>query len=384
MDNEIIDSESSEDVIFENEDTGEDNEDIGDNRDVEIPPFDPTQINIITKQDTLVNIIQRLENDEINLAPPYQREADLWKSLQQSRLIESILIRIPLPAFYFDCTNENKWEIVDGLQRLSTIKNFVIGQTFALTGLEYLSSLRGKRYDALERQYKRRINECPITYFQITPGTPEEVKYSIFRRINTGGLSLNEQEIRNAMATPHARDFLQSLSKNEYFSMILSCSEEMRKRKKDHELILRFLAFYHIDVLKKSFTNIAELLNSMQTTLNHSTIEQREQWQAAYERAMMRSYHLFGKQAFEKSSTRRVRKNTPLYEVWTVCLARLSEAQWLSILPHREEIKHTHQEYLESDKDYIWSISYATQKREHIMNRYNIVNEIIKQYDSEN
>lgn len=376
MEESLIDSGMQDDDILEKENIGEDN-------DVGRAPFDPTQINIITKQDTLVNIIARLKFDEINLFPEYQRNPDLWKPLQKSRLIESILIRIPLPAFYFDCSKDNCWEIVDGLQRLSVIKNFVIDKTFALSGLEYLSHLKGKRYDDLERQYIRRINECPITYFQITPDTPEEVKYSIFRRINTGGLILNEQEIRNAMATSQARDFLQNMVKNENFNLIFSGSRDMKNRMKDQELVLRFLAFYHMNVLKISFTNIAELLNSMMTILNHSSEAQRKQWGEAYDRALIRSYDLFGARAFEKSCVHRVRKNTPLYEVWTVCLAHLSEAQWQRLQSFHEEIRQEHQRYLEPSGEYAWAISNATQKKEHIALRYNIVKQILQKYDPE-
>ncbi len=156
MEEGLINPEVQDDDVLERENIGEDN-------DVERAPFDPTRIDIITKQDTLVNIIERLKYGEINLSPDYQRHPDLWTPLQQSRLVESILIRIPLPALYFDCSKENCWEIVDGLQRLSAIKNFVIDKTLSLSGLEYLSHLKGKRYDDLERQYIRRINECPIT-----------------------------------------------------------------------------------------------------------------------------------------------------------------------------------------------------------------------------
>ncbi|WP_418685627.1 DUF262 domain-containing protein [Akkermansia sp.] len=376
MEESLINLEVQDDDVLERENIGEDN-------DVERAPFDPTRIDIITKQDTLINIIERLKYNEINLSPDYQRHPDLWTPLQQSRLVESILIRIPLPALYFDCSKENCWEIVDGLQRLSAIKNFVIDKTLSLSGLEYLSHLKGKRYDDLERQYIRRINECPITYFQITPGTPEEVKYSIFRRINTGGLVLNEQEIRNAMATSQARIFLQNMVNNQNFNMIFSDSKNMKKRMKDQELALRFLAFYHMDVQKISFTNIAELLNSMMTILNNSSAEERKQWGEAYDRALMRSYALFGERAFEKSYVQRVRKNTPLYEVWTVCLAHLSEAQWQRIQPYHEEIRQEHQRRLEPSDEYTWAISNATQKREHIALRYNTVKQILQKYDPE-
>jgi len=95
-------------------------------------PFDPKKIDIQTKQMILEAIFRRLRNGEIDMMTGFQRKADLWDKTKQSRLIESILIRFPLPAFYFDGTQDNHWLVVDGLQRLSTFKNYVIDKSFAI------------------------------------------------------------------------------------------------------------------------------------------------------------------------------------------------------------------------------------------------------------
>jgi hypothetical protein len=89
-------------------------------------PFNPNEIKINHRQDTLRNLINRLKYDEIDMNTDFQREGDLWDTGKMSRLIESILIRVPLPAFYFDATDDDKWLVVDGLQRLSSIRKFVI------------------------------------------------------------------------------------------------------------------------------------------------------------------------------------------------------------------------------------------------------------------
>ena len=104
-------------------------------------PFNPTLINIITKQMSLDTLIKRMKEGEVNLAPDFQR-AEVWKPTAKSRLIESLLIRIPLPAFYMDATNEDNWLVVDGLQRLSTLRDFVINKTMKLQDLEFLTQFR--------------------------------------------------------------------------------------------------------------------------------------------------------------------------------------------------------------------------------------------------
>ena len=104
-------------------------------------PFNPNEINITSKPDTLRNLIERLKHDEIDLNTEFQRHAELWDNAKMSRLIESILIRFPLPAFYFDATDEENWLVVDGLQRLSSIKKFIVDKKLKLHGLEYLKEI---------------------------------------------------------------------------------------------------------------------------------------------------------------------------------------------------------------------------------------------------
>ncbi|NET55258.1 MAG: DUF262 domain-containing protein, partial [Symploca sp. SIO2E6] len=106
--------------------------------------YDPDQINIATREPTIEQLLRRINEEALDLAPDFQRQANIWKDDVKSRLIESILIRIPLPAFYIDATDEEKWLVVDGLQRLSALKHFVSDKSdkrLRLCGLEYLTGL---------------------------------------------------------------------------------------------------------------------------------------------------------------------------------------------------------------------------------------------------
>lgn len=340
-----------------------------------VQPFDPTQIQIQTKQDTMQNLINRLKNEEIDINTDFQRHADLWSDKKMSLLIESILIRFPLPAFYFDASDDNNWQIVDGLQRLSTIKKFVIDNNLKLKNLEYLENEKDvflKTYSELPRHYKRRIDECPVTLFLIQPGTPTDVKYNVFKRINTGGLVLNSQEIRNAMAKKRERAFLENLSKSEHMEEIFG--KKLYNRMIVQELVLRFIAFYMLDYMN-SMPNINSFLNKAMEELKKKKNEDLEKLKNVFKRTINFCYDIFGDSAFEKKSSR---KNSSLFEIWTVSLAKLSDKDNKILVDKKNVVIEKLKKLIEKDKEFSDSISVSTQKKEHFRIRYERIDNLIK------
>lgn len=205
-------------------------------------PFNPTQIRVDTRQITIDLLLSRIEHEELDLNPNFQRKQGLWSEKTQSQLIESILVRIPLPSFYLDATDDEKWLVVDGLQRLTTLKRFMIDKELRLSKMEFLTELNGKKYDELPRSFQRRLKETPVTVYLIDKGTPSEVKFNIFKRINTGGLPLSPQEIRHALNQGKATTLLERLANSEEFQKATNRSIR-DDRMTDRECVLRFFAF---------------------------------------------------------------------------------------------------------------------------------------------
>ena len=187
--------------------------------------FIPSDVNITQVPTNVSNIMERLENEEYDLMPAFQRHGGLWSVEKQSRLIESLMLKIPLPAFYFNASREDKWVVIDGLQRLTAFQNYLVGveledgscEKYVFQGMQYLRDFNGKTFDELPRQYIRRIKESSIVAYTVTKGTPEEVVFNIFQRINTGGVQLNDQEIRQALYSGRGTDLIKEMAEMEEF-----------------------------------------------------------------------------------------------------------------------------------------------------------------------
>ncbi len=151
-------------------------------------PFSTKDIKITTATITLYSLIDKLKYDEIDLNPSFRKSIILWNNKQMSRFIESILLKLPLPIFYFDVKDDYNWIVVDGLQRILTLRNFIIGdednKNFKLENLEFLTHLNGLFYSDLDRPLQRIINSTQIITYQIEAQTPQKVRYAIYNRIN--------------------------------------------------------------------------------------------------------------------------------------------------------------------------------------------------------
>lgn len=383
--------------VIESEQSGTENTETKNTE--EITPYDPEKIKVNAKQFSLKLVEEMIEYGDIDLAPDFQRNF-VWNTVQKSRLIESILLRIPLPMFYFSEDEFGKISVVDGLQRLTTIKEF-IDNKFPLKSLEYLAeSCEGKYYSsrdqdgnpngktAIEPKYFRWFNMTQLSVNVIDPTSPPKVKYDIFRRINTGGKPLNNQEIRNCLASKELRFVLKQMASLPEFKSATDYSIKPT-RMDDHEVALRFIFFWKI---YNSSGNINNYSGYMDSSLDDLTEElarvkssELDSYVARFSNSMKNAEYLLGSRyAFRKITPTDLKPNAykqlinkALFVSISVLLANYEHERIVRMNSERQMLEPLAVE-ISSDRQLFNFLSYGTNSRANLIYAFTSISNIIE------
>ena len=341
-------------------------------------PFNPNDIEIETPPYTIGYLIDRMEHGEINMNTDFQREGNLWTEEKQSRLIESILLGLPLPAFYFDTANK-EWDIIDGLQRCCSIENFCVKKTLRLKGLEFLAEKDGKQYleglgfDDLDRELQRGIITRPITV-NLIKKAPRSIRFILFKRLNTGGLELTPQEIRNAVYQGYAADTIKSMAKLPEFIRATG-GKISTSRMQDRDFVSRFVAFYLIDYSKYQ-PGLDDFINRSMDLLEKEDAKDIEN---KFKKALNLSYEIFEEDAFRKRTDLNERRrpiNKAYFEVITVLFAKLSDQNERELLNHKVLFKENLMTLMANDR-YSNSLSGGTGTKDSVNIRFSWFQQIL-------
>lgn len=357
-------------------------------------PFDPAQIDVITQLRTVDLLLSRLREGELDLSPEFQRRANLWTIKRKSGLIESMLLRIPIPSLYVSEDEDGNYAVVDGLQRLCAISHFVDAEALSKAvgvemsplqldsdGMQSLQKYGGDSFIDLPRALQRRIRETELTLHVIRPSTPLAVKFNIFSRINQGGLPLTAQEIRNAIFPGKWRSIILKLAQSKEF--IGATQGRIRgERMQDLELVLRAVA--HHEVYRTGERGLEENLNEF---LNNFVEKVSADWSDAkwekasegFLKAMRFSRSVFGDIAFRKYSNKyesRKPINKGLFESEAVVLAMRSEPELVELAKRTDEINEGLKK-LSQKPEFSSSLLYATGRGQSANARVKMLNEVL-------
>jgi hypothetical protein len=349
-----------------------------------VEPFDPAKIDVVTRNATVNLLLARLRRGALDLSPDFQRLMGIWNSRSQSRLIESMLLRIPLPTFYAAEVDDEKWAVVDGIQRLSTIARFVspelIGsEPLHLRGLQYLKRYQGFTYEELPGALQTRIDETELIVHLIRSGTPEPVMFNIFARLNTGGRPLTSQELRHALIPGRARTVLSDLAQSQPF---LAATQGSIKpaRMADREMVLRYLAFRLTDPADYKGGDLDAFLSSAMSQISAMPESRIEGMEQDFARTMWAAHEIFGDYAFRKRkrhSSYRLPVNRPLFETESIGLAKLSDSDFTVLRERRDLVEERFLDLMD-DASFVDSISYATGDSTRLRFRFGAVEEMLR------
>lgn len=342
-------------------------------------PFDPQAISINSKAVALDAVLRRIKNGTIRLSPDFQRNF-VWDATRKSHLIESMMLRIPLPMFYVSEDKNGDWEVVDGLQRLTTIRDFVLGpdndgKGDKLKKLEFWGDeFNDKTYFNIEKDPKasrivNNIMESELSFTIINPDTPEKVKRNIFKRINTGGMRLSPQEIRNALYQGPVTELLTQLVSSEAYKKVLQ-NTVRDDRMAGRELILRYIAF-HTFTRESYKGDMDDYLSSAMSIVNKDKLDKPVPYEIInsielddiknnFITALLRTFEVFGEHAFRKSlpgSKRKSPINKSLFEVWANIFTEMSEDDFEIVVDHKNEFIKEYEATLLNNNDFNNAIS---------------------------
>lgn len=275
----------------------------------------PDRVDFSRNNFSIFEMKRFIDNEEIILDPDFQRNSNIWNNAKKAKLIESILMAIPLPLFYFAENKNGGLSVVDGLQRLYAIKDFM-NDEYVLKDLAYLQTKNGLKFSQLERNDQQRIERYQLQVNVMSSSTPEYIKLNIFQRINSGSTPLNKQEMRHALYQGKSTKLLKELAECDEFKTAVA-TRLNTVRMKDRYIILRALVFYlwkndenikNINTRIKTdlYNDFDDFLGRYMRIMNSMTDEYINELKNIFKKSMVLLHTIYKKQTFRRSEEKPV------------------------------------------------------------------------------
>lgn len=300
---------------------------------------------------SIFELHRRYQRGEINLRPIYQR-GDVWTRNKKSKIVESILRNIPIPAIYLAENKDGTFEVIDGQQRLKTFFDFMEDK-YSLFKVPVFLSVNGRKFSELAIRYQRKIEDYQLYIFMIKKESHPDIKFDIFQRINEGAVHLNAQELRNCIFRGEGMELVKELAVIDSFN--IACGSKLQHtRGKNEEAVLRFLSFYAKGY--KSYNgNINSFLND--TLRNFQNYRERfYNIKNIFDETMKTVNYVFEDKAFIKDTSKGRRINLSLFDIITVSFAESDRSK----LTYKKKYLVQSLNELLKDKTFYNSLSSAT------------------------
>ena len=324
---------------------------------------------IRTENRTVFDVIRRIDQGSYVLDPDFQRDF-IWPEEKQSKLIESVIMRIPLPVFYLAEDEAGRMVAVDGLQRLSTFNRFLKDKLELR--LADRKGLDRKRFRDLPSKLKNRVEDCNLTFYIIDSKAPERARLDIFERVN-GGVPLTRQQMRNCLYMGGGTRFLREEASMPLFLKATGSSLKTLTMR-DREFVNRFCAFQILPL--KLYGDMDEFLARALQKMNAMSDEELDELRACFRRGLVNNYTLFGQYAFRKHKPEQVRRGVLNASLWDVMSTGLSHYSKRVVARHATRFRKSFYGLLR-DEEFDMAISYGPNDPRKVRHRFVAAREMI-------
>lgn len=351
----------------------EDPEGLGDSEDSGLGDYPIDTLLIRKETRTVFDVVRRIGGGGFILNPDFQRDF-VWDVDKQSKLIESIVMRIPLPVFYLAEDPKGRTIVVDGLQRLSTFRDF-LGNDFRLK-LRHQESLNGKRFKDLSAKLQNRIEDCNLELYIIDSKVPERAKLDIFERVNSGEI-LTRQQMRNCLYMGPATRWLKDQASSDLFIKATGASLNS-KTMRDREFINRFCAFYIFGVENYLKGDMDDFLARTLEEMNDMDGRQIDYVGERLHLSLKNNLDLFGRHAFRKHSPNQSYRSVVNASLWDVMSTGLARYSTSTVTDNSEEFLDAYYTLLD-DSVFNDSITYSPNSTSKVQQRFEMAAEVLQE-----
>ena len=336
-------------------------EGLGDDPDASWGDYPIDELLIRNDSQAVEQVLGRIEQDRYVMDPDFQRDF-IWDEAKQSKLIESVLMRIPLPVFYLAEDQQGRRVVVDGLQRLSTFQRFA--RNDLRLNLPDRPALHRKRFKDLDPKFQDRFGDCNLTLYVIDAKAPDQTRLDIFERVNSG-VPLTRQQMRNCLYMGEATRFLSKESRTDLFLEATGRSLTTTIMR-DREFVNRFCAFQILDL--EDYRGMDDFLASCLKKMNAEP-ELLPSLSEQLETTLGNNLHLFGKHAFRKHDPNQDYRNVVNASLWDVMSTGLSRFPSEVVERRSTAVREDFYRLME-EENFTLSITYGTNGVRQVRNRF--------------
>ena len=321
---------------------------------------------------TVHDVLRRIEKGAFIMDPDFQREF-IWEEDKQSKLIESVLMRIPLPVFYLAEDEDGRMVVVDGLQRLSTFQRFMNNEL--QLKLPEQPDLNKKKFHDLSPKLQNRVEDCNLILYVIDAKVPERARLDIFERVN-GGVPLTRQQMRNSLFMGKATRFLKTEATSDAFLNATGGSLPSSSMR-DREFVNRFCAFqlFPLEEYKGDMDDfLAKVLKKMNKLEDDALARLSEE----FRNSLINNFVVFGKHAFRKHTRNQEIRSVLNASLWDVLSTGLTHYHTYMVESKAGILREAFYELMENP-DFSSAITYGTSDVKKVRIRFKIANDVFKE-----